>query len=81
LAHAGILENEQWRFGTFLYIVTGPILLFLALGLMLPAPQGGKDSNPMLAWSKEERVHAGATVMTWVVMLAVAIKQAVTTTA
>ena len=121
-----ILENEQWLFGTFLYIVTGPILLFLALGLMLPAPDAGKETSPvdqyvrvarkffsimsifmlwnigvdfvlglgaagfsvsnlgflllflLLAWSKEERIHGAATVVTGALMLLVLSMQAVT---
>ena len=33
-----ILEAEEWGFGGFLYVVTGPILLFLATSLLLADP-------------------------------------------
>ncbi len=37
-----ILNVEAWDFAGFVYITTGPILLFLATSLMLPAPAGDK---------------------------------------
>jgi len=33
-----ILKAEEWGFGGFLYVVTGPILLFLATSLLLADP-------------------------------------------
>jgi len=50
-----ILETEEWRFGTFLYIVTGPILLFLALGLILPAPEAGERGDPVAQYVRVAR--------------------------
>jgi len=42
-----ILEAEEWGFGGFLYVVTGPILLFLATSLLLadPAYAGPSDAR------------------------------------
>ena len=42
-----ILEVEEWGFGGFLYVVTGPILLFLATSLLLadPAYEGSSDAS------------------------------------
>ena len=33
-----ILAVEEWRFAGFLYILTGPVLLYLAMSLMVPDP-------------------------------------------
>jgi predicted membrane protein len=44
-----IIEVEQWGFGGFLYIVAGPILLFLASSLLL--------ADPNFAGPSEPRVH------------------------
>jgi hypothetical protein len=44
-----ILEAEEWGFGGFLYIVTGPILLFLATSLLL--------ADPVYAGPSDARAH------------------------
>jgi hypothetical protein len=44
-----ILEAEEWGFGGFLYVVTGPILLFLATSLLL--------ADPVYAGPSDARAH------------------------
>ena len=44
-----ILEAEEWGFGGFLYVVTGPILLFLATSLLL--------ADPVYAGPSDAREH------------------------
>ena len=41
-----IIEVENWGFGGFLYIVTGPTLLFLAASLLLADPALSGPSEP-----------------------------------
>ncbi len=41
-----ILEAEQWEFDGFLYVVSGPILLFLATSLLLADPVGAGPGEP-----------------------------------
>ena len=41
-----ILDVETWSFASFLYIVSGPILLFLATSLMLSDPAESESSDP-----------------------------------
>jgi hypothetical protein len=41
-----ILEAEEWGFGGFLYVVTGPILLFLATSLLLADPAYSGPGDP-----------------------------------
>jgi hypothetical protein len=38
-----ILSIEEWEFGSFLFVVTGPIILFLAVSIILPDPS--EESN------------------------------------
>ncbi len=40
-----IISIEKWAFAGFLYIVTGPILLFFATDLMLPEPSHPESSD------------------------------------
>jgi hypothetical protein len=44
-----ILEAEEWGFGGFLYVVMGPILLFLATSLLL--------ADPLYAGTSDARAH------------------------
>ena len=44
-----ILEAEEWGFGGFLYVVTGPILLFLSTSLLL--------ADPVQAGPSDARAH------------------------
>lgn len=41
-----ILKFEEWKFASFLYITTGPIILFLATGIILPKPTSEIAANP-----------------------------------
>ena len=40
-----IISIEEWAFAGFLYIVTGPILIFFATDLMLPEPSHPESSD------------------------------------
>ncbi len=42
-----ILNVETWDFAGFVYITTGPILLFLATSLMLPALAGDESGDSL----------------------------------
>ncbi len=42
-----ILNVETWDFAGFVYITTGPILLFLATSLMLPALAGDESEDSL----------------------------------
>jgi hypothetical protein len=44
-----ILEAEEWGFGGFLYVIAGPILLFLATSLLL--------ADPVYAGPSDAREH------------------------
>ena len=50
-----ILEAKDWEFGSFLYALTGPILLLLALNLMLPAPEAGEGDGPVDQYARISR--------------------------
>jgi hypothetical protein len=41
-----ILEAKEWDFAGFLYIVSGPMILFLATAVMLPGPPDAESENP-----------------------------------
>lgn len=50
-----ILDVEEWGFRGFLFVITGPILLFLATCLVLPAPEDEPSDDPLALYFKVSR--------------------------
>ena len=62
-----ILAVEQWGFAGFLYILTGPILLFLATSVMLPDRADAGPADPCAQYFRVARQFFAieAMLMAW----------------
>lgn len=66
-----ILENDNWTFGGFLYVVIGPTLLYLAVGIILFSPDESKTTDSMAHYHDVARFFflLLALVMIWEVCI------------
>jgi hypothetical protein len=62
-----LLEQEDWQFAAFLYVVAGPILLFFASGLLLPSDAEGTDLREHYLAVSPQLFGAIALLQLWVI--------------